>query len=286
MTNLPPILCARGAADIQALLRTAVGSASADYLPSHLLGPSIISGICYDRVGDWHLYADGGDAERVQVGYGIGGGTNFARHAMRTRYGSASTWRARDVSHFNFSMQAFAFLVLTRWLDEPNGAWCMGNLDGPDAADPWLGNGTNYGPNKGYSLSANGSGGIGWAAIGTTGNLNQDTYDPLDGGSLPSNTADLVTTELNAIVCGRVLTGTAGIYHAGYDQAAWSIGSGGTVGDVTSPTPFALWHNYFNLEFAGVSAEWPLICVFEGTAAENLITNRAAIVTALQATLE
>lgn len=283
MAPLPPLLSARGAADVEAVIRAALGS-SADYAPTHLIGPSIRCGVAYDMIGAWHLYADGGDAARAQVGYGAGDGTTFVRHGMRTSYGSAASWRARDLAHFNFSTQAFAFLCLTRWLAEPFGAWCFGNLDGPDAADPWNGNGTDYGPNRGYALSANGNGtnGIGWAVIGDGANLNQDTF--LNG--LPTNTADLLTAEQNVILCGRVLTGTAGIYHAGYDAAAWSIGSAGTPGDVTSPTPFALWHDYFDAPRAGASAEWAMIAVFEGAAAENLIANRTAITTAIQATLE
>lgn len=286
MAALPRILTCRSAADVQATIRAALGTTD-DYAPTHLIGASIRAGVAYDTIGSWHLYSDLGDAARVQLNYGSGGGTTFVTHGMATRFHSQATWRARDISHFNFSTQAFAFLCVARWTDGGgNGGWIMSNLDGPDAADPWLGNGTDYGPNRGYGISANENGGIGWSVIGDAGNLNQDTYDPNDGSSTTANTADLRTASHNIVIAGRVFTGTAGIYHAGYDQAAWSIGSGGTVGDVTSPTPFGLWHNYFITPEVAGNSEWARIIVFEGTAAENLVTNRAAIATALQATLE
>ena len=173
----PPILAAQTAAEVAAIL-------GGSCLPGHIVDVSAAGAV--DLLGSWHLASEGGDAVLTTTPYA----PRF--RGMHTNYASTNTWIAASQTPFNFGTGSWAVLFVNRFYKSPpdlpnssgGGGFFIGNMKGPKASNPILGDGLNtYGDDRGWGISANGDGGMGFQITGTTGLLNCDLtgHDFTDG---------------------------------------------------------------------------------------------------------
>lgn len=272
----PRIFTARTAEDVERVLRGMTNSRDGNFRPSHIIDVSATAGV--DLIGDWHLSSEGGDATVTTGPYGDDS------YALRTVKNSATTWTASDPNHFNWALTAFAFLIFPRFNAAGSGGFFFSNFQGPADANPFLGGSGDFGTDRGYGMTSNGDGGIGFQIGGDTGWLNTDT-------SLSS--VNLVDSQFHALLFGLSRTANTGFLR-GADfylyQSEHIHGPGdarvGTPGNtLSSDGMFAFRADYNGNTLCGASMDMARIIVFEGDAAENIYTFGAVLAPQLQNSL-
>lgn len=257
--GLPPILAARTAKRFNRLLARAAGKPALSFAPSHAL-VDFDSDFARDLIGNWHLYRTCGDASAPVTSYG---GGMFVRRALSTVLGSADTWIAGDVAHYNFGATSWAMILVSEFLALGIGGLYLSNVRGPAPDDPFNNPGhLDDGPDRGHGISANGDGGIGFLVYGSGGYLNADTAP---------GTINLIGTGPRALAFGY----SAAAKIAYLTGSNFNIAYAGDAGDLTSPDMFAFRSTYFNAMQCGATQRTSLLAVIDDpTAAENVYQYR------------
>ena len=245
------------AADVDLLLKR-LSNTSLDFTPTHILRP--VGSTFKDMLDSWDLTSTGGDA-------------TITPRAIKTVKASANAWVASANSKFQFGTSNFAFLMITRFLAVGSGGYFISNLKGPDGTDPYAPGGP-FGQDKGYGISHNGDGGLGIAVYGVNGYANTDTAD----GTI--NHAD---STWRAYAWGYSQTSSIAFLTASDFNIAHNVAVGNTN---NTDAIFGYRCNYYNINQSNATQETALLCVFEGTAAQNIYLQRSNFLPGLQSYLQ
>lgn len=274
----PAILMARSAARHERVLRRAAARA-VDLSPSSLIAGAV-GDLAGDLIGDRHLYRTGSAApaaRAVAAGAGI--------WSMRTTVEIPDTWEAAP-GDYNFGVDPWAFLIIAGFRARGGGSWCLGNLVGPNPDDPYFTDTVAYGTDRGYGVTSNGDGGMGFAIAGDTGNYNADVAE---------DAVDLADRQVGAYVFGYSVAARTGYLRSarlpglGIAQAANDAAptrQGRAPGDITSEGRFALRCDWRARRVCGASWDVLLLAVYEGAAAENVYAYHLDFLPMLQADLD
>jgi len=283
MAEIPAILRARNAAQVQRVLRRAAAQPALDFAPSHLIvGHAIRAGAASDLIGSWHLTCEERDTLTARASFGQADG--FYVPAMRVESGSTEAWTTTDTTAWNFSTY-FAVLMVVRFVTEGSGGYFIGNLKGPDIGDPHPLGGTpwispDFGNDLGWGISANGGGGFG---VGLYGDAAEPGRFDINNDAGGINLADGAWRVVSLVYDNA----SPNVKLRAADTGAFTFDSG-TPGVTTSTDGLFRFGacNYFGNRINTATIEIAALMAFEGAAVANVWAHDAAIVRMLQADID
>ena len=241
------------AKDIDALLKSA-SNTSLDFTPSHILVP--VDSTFKDMLGNWDLTSTGGDATKTD-------------HAIKSVRNSTNAWVASANSKYQFGTSNFAFLMITRFSAKGSGGYFISNLKGPDATDPYAPGGP-FGQDKGYGLSMNADGGMGFGIYGAGGYTNADTAN---------GTIDHSDNVWRAYAWGYSQDSSI----AYLSSSSYNIAFAGAIGNTSNTDAiFGTRCDYYGASQSNADHETALLCVFIGDAAQNIYLQRSNFLSNVQ----